>query len=98
MGLRNAIVYVLLAAPLGFAHPHGMEEREFQHAAQPMYRRTLAHCQEAFAEPQFMKRTIERRHEEWSRLRKERGFGETYEYLVPNQREDGEKIAREETF
>ncbi|KAL0943539.1 intradiol ring-cleavage dioxygenase-like protein (extracellular dioxygenase) [Colletotrichum truncatum] len=68
------ILLQLLLVPLGLAHPHGVEEREFQHAAQPWYRRSLDHCAEAFSEPEFVKRTIERRHEELQRLRQKRGI------------------------
>ncbi|KAK2010496.1 aromatic compound dioxygenase [Colletotrichum eremochloae] len=74
MSVRNIILHMLLATPLGLAHPHGTEEREFQHSAQPWYRRSLDHCAEAFSEPGFLKRTIERRTDELQRLRKARGI------------------------
>ncbi|KZL87508.1 intradiol ring-cleavage dioxygenase-like protein [Colletotrichum incanum] len=74
MSIRKILFHLLLANPLGLAHPHGAEEREFQHSAQPWYRRSLDHCAEAFSDPEFVKRTIERRHDELQRLRKTRGI------------------------
>lgn len=74
MAIRNVFFHFLLAAPLALAHPHGVDDKEFQHAAQPWYRRSLDHCAEAFAEPEFVKRTVERRHGELQRLRTSRGI------------------------
>ncbi|KAK2040017.1 aromatic compound dioxygenase, partial [Colletotrichum somersetense] len=74
MSVRNILLHTLLATPLGLAHPHGAGEREFQHSAQPWYRRSLDHCAEAFSAPEFVKRTIERRTDELQRLRKSRGI------------------------
>jgi hypothetical protein len=74
MGLANALVCLLLAAPMGLAHPHGAEEKTTLHAAQPLYRRTLAHCQNAFEDEKFVKRSIERRQAQVTRLKMERGL------------------------
>jgi len=74
MGLSNALTYLLLAIPLGLAHPPGMEEKVYLHSAQPLYRRSLSHCQSTFEEPEFVKRTIARRQSEVYRLKKERGL------------------------
>ncbi|KAK1995350.1 aromatic compound dioxygenase [Colletotrichum falcatum] len=74
MSARTILFCVLLATPLGLAHPHGAEEREFQHAAQPWYRRSLDHCAEALSEPGLARRTVERRTGELQRLRRSRGI------------------------
>lgn len=73
MGLANALVCLLLAVPMGLAHPHGAE-KDSLHAAQPLYRRTLSHCQEAFQEEEVVKRNIQRRQAEVARLKKERNL------------------------
>jgi hypothetical protein len=78
MGLKNSLLQLLLvaAAPLSSAHPHGAEEKTTLHAAQPMYRRTLSHCDEKLSDPALIKRTVERRIAEVKRLRAERGLEE----------------------
>ncbi|KAK2060712.1 HET-domain-containing protein [Colletotrichum caudatum] len=73
MIVGNILPHTLLATPLGLAHPHGSGERQFQHSAQPWYRRSLDRCAEAFSAPGFVKRAIERRTDELQRLRKPRG-------------------------
>lgn len=75
MAWIKVLVCLLLSAPLGLTHP-GEEENIYQHAAQPLYHRTphISQCQAAFREPEFVKRTVERRHIEVAQLRKERGI------------------------
>jgi hypothetical protein len=74
MELLNALALLLLAATFGLAHPHDADEKVHHHSAQPLYRRTLSHCQSAFKEPEFVKRTINRRQDEVARLQKSRGI------------------------
>ena len=74
MGLSNALVWLLFATPLGLAHPQGMEEKVYLHSAQPLHRHSLSHCQSALSAPDFVKGTVERRHAEVQRLKKERGL------------------------
>jgi hypothetical protein len=76
MGLKNALIHLLLAAPLGLAHPAG--EKEPLHAAQPLYLRSLDHCQEHFDEPEFKKRIVDRHMAEFNHLRRKRGLEEVY--------------------
>jgi hypothetical protein len=84
----HTLVYSLLALPIALAHPHDMEEKTYQHNAQPLYRTTLAHCDSAFKEPEFLKRTIERRHGEVLRLKKERGLSHMYvSYMISHRAE-----------
>lgn len=74
MGLSKALICLLLAIPLGLAHPSGMEEKVYLHNAQPQYRRSLSHCRSTLENPEFVKRTIARRQSEVNRLKKERGL------------------------
>ncbi|EJT69775.1 hypothetical protein GGTG_12658 [Gaeumannomyces tritici R3-111a-1] len=60
--------------PFVLAHPHGVDEPEFQHNARPLYERSLDHCEGKFAEPEFVKRTIDRYSDEYDRLRRALGF------------------------
>ncbi|KAK0653020.1 Intradiol ring-cleavage dioxygenase-like protein [Cercophora newfieldiana] len=75
MAWAKFLVCLLLSAPLGLCHP-GEEEKIYQHAARPLHHRSphISQCKAAFQEPEFIKRTIERRHTEVERLRKERGI------------------------
>jgi hypothetical protein len=72
--LSGVVVALLLAVPFGLAHPHGAEEKVYLHSAQPLYRRTLSHCESAFQEPEYVRRTIARRQAEVQRLKEERGI------------------------
>ena len=71
----TVFVCLLLSSPLGLSHP-GEEENIYQHAAQPLHHRTphVSQCKATFQEPEFVKRTIDRRHAEFERLRQERGL------------------------
>jgi hypothetical protein len=78
MVAAKALFSLVLAASGALGHPHGVEEKIHLHAAQPLYRRTLSHCQEAFQDEEFVRRTIERRTSEVVRLKKERGLENGY--------------------
>ncbi|KAK4448300.1 intradiol ring-cleavage dioxygenase-like protein [Podospora aff. communis PSN243] len=75
MAWIKVLSLILLGVPLALSHP-GEEEKVFQHAAQPLHPRTphISQCQTAFQEPDFVKRTVARRQNEFERLRKERGL------------------------
>ncbi|KAM7183873.1 intradiol ring-cleavage dioxygenase-like protein [Rhypophila sp. PSN 637] len=66
---------LFLALQPGLSHP-GVEETVPLHAAKPLDSRTphVSQCHGTFQEPEFVKRTIERRHGEFERLRKARGI------------------------
>jgi len=73
MGLKQLLSSVLLVAPLALAHP-GHEEEVHQHAANPLERKSLNHCQKEFNDPVFIRRTVEIHGEEYNRLRREAGL------------------------
>lgn len=73
MGFKTSLAAALLAIPLGLAHPHPVDEPEYQHHARPLMERSLDHCAGQFAEPEFMKRTIDRHSDEYDRLRRALG-------------------------
>jgi len=75
MGLKQLLSSVLLVAPLALAHP-GHKEEIFHHAANPLERKSLDHCSREFAEPEFIKRTVEIHGEEYARLRRQLGLSE----------------------
>jgi hypothetical protein len=79
MGLKNCIATLLLAVPLGLAHP-GHEEKVYQHNALPLERKSLAHCDKEFNHPEFIKRTVEVHGEELLRLRRALGIEEPEAY------------------
>jgi hypothetical protein len=72
MTLKNLLASLLLAAPLALAHP-GKEE-VFAHAAQPLERKSLAHCEKEFSQPEFIKKTVEIHGRELARLRRSLGL------------------------
>ncbi|KAI7912666.1 hypothetical protein M0657_010014 [Pyricularia oryzae] len=73
MGFKTSLAAALLAIPQGLAHPHPVDEPEYQHHARPLMERSLDHCAGQFAEPEFMKRTIDRHSDEYDRLRRALG-------------------------
>ncbi|KAH9428000.1 hypothetical protein MCOR02_011492 [Pyricularia oryzae] len=73
MGFKTSLAAALLAIPLGLAHPHPVDEPEYQHHARPLMERSLDHCAGQFAEPEFIKRTIDRHSDEYDRLRRALG-------------------------
>lgn len=72
MALKNLLAGLLLAAPLAAAHP-GKEE-VYAHAALPLERKSLAHCDAEFSQPEFIKRTVEIHGRELARLRRSLGI------------------------
>lgn len=76
MGFKIALHLAVAIAtlPVALAHPHGVAEPEFQHNARPLYERSLDHCEGHFAEPEFVKRTVDRYSDEYDRLRRALGF------------------------
>jgi hypothetical protein len=74
MTLKNLLAGLLLAAPLAFAHP-GKEE-VYAHAAQPLERKSLAHCEKEFSHPEFVRKTVEIHGRELARLRRSLGIVE----------------------
>ncbi|TLD19610.1 hypothetical protein PspLS_09620 [Pyricularia sp. CBS 133598] len=72
-GPTRLVVEALLGIPLSLAHPHPVDEPEYQHHARPLIERSLDHCAGHFAEPEFMKRTIDRHSDEYDRLRRALG-------------------------
>lgn len=73
MTLKTLLASLLLAAPLAVAHP-GHNEALASHAALPLQRRSLAHCQKEFSHPEFVKRTVEAHGQELARLRRSLGL------------------------
>jgi len=84
----RALALLALTSGFGLAHPPGMEEETSQQADQP--HRHISQCHDALQEPQFIKRTFERRQVEFDRLRKERGL-ETRS--LPPHRRQADKLA-----
>jgi len=76
--LSSVLVGLLLAVPFGLAHPPGVEEKVYQHSAQPLYRRSLSHCESIFQESEHATRTISRRQAEVERLKDERNIKHKY--------------------
>ncbi|KLU90200.1 hypothetical protein MAPG_09164 [Magnaporthiopsis poae ATCC 64411] len=76
MGFKIAfsLAAAIATLPVALAHPHGVAEPEFQHNARPLYERSLDHCEGHFAEPEFVKRTVDRYSDEYDRLRRALGF------------------------
>lgn len=76
MGLQTTLLLLAAAAGLALAHPHGQEKPTAQHAAQPLYMRSLSHCDAAgrAADPEAASRLVARREVEVARLRRERGL------------------------
>lgn len=72
MALKSFLTGLLLAAPLALAHP-GKEE-VYAHAALPLERKSLSHCEKEFSEPEFIKRTVEIHGRELERLRRQLGI------------------------
>jgi hypothetical protein len=70
---------LLVVVPFGLSHPEG--EKVHLHAAQPLYRETLSHCQSVFEEPEFVRRTITRRQNELQKIRSKRGLEHRLETL-----------------
>lgn len=68
----RVLVSLALTSGFGLAHPPGMEEKASHHAVQPL--RHISQCHDALQEPQFVKRTTERRQVEYHRLRKDQGL------------------------
>lgn len=87
MHLQTLSALVLLAATAA-AHPHGQHEKVAAVAAQPLYRRSLAHCDAQLNEPEMLKRLVARREAEVERLRRERGLLEIQEGGVRRVRRD----------
>ncbi|GAB1315230.1 Intradiol ring-cleavage dioxygenases domain-containing protein [Madurella fahalii] len=79
MVLKSILSSLLLAAPLVLAHPG--KEKVYAHAALPLERKSLGHCQREFNEPEFIKRTVEIHGRELQRLRRDLGLE------VPKKRE-----------
>lgn len=73
MGLKAALTALLLAVPLGLAHP-GHDEKVYQHRAMPLERKSLAHCNKRLNEPEFVKRTVDAHVAEIARIRRHRGI------------------------
>ncbi len=73
MALKNLLASVLLAAPAALAHP-GHHEKVYAHAALPLERKSLAHCDAQFNEPEFIKRTVEIHGAELARLKRSLGI------------------------
>lgn len=74
MGLKSSLAALMLAVPLGLAHPG--HEKVYQH---PLEVRTLDHCKRDFAKPEFVKRTVEIHGSELSRLRRSLGIEKEHE-------------------
>ncbi|KAK4151150.1 Intradiol ring-cleavage dioxygenase [Chaetomidium leptoderma] len=72
MALKNFLASLLLAAPLAVAHP-GKEE-VYAHAALPLERKSLAHCSADFAQPAFIKKTVEIHGRELARVKRSLGI------------------------
>lgn len=73
MALKHILSSLLLATPLALAHP-GHEEHVYAHNALPLERKSLAHCQAEFSQPEFIKRTVEIHGAELARLRRQLGL------------------------
>lgn len=78
MALRYWLASLLLAAPLALAHPG--KEKVYAHAALPLERKSLAHCEKEFSHPEFVKKTVEIHGRELTRLRRALGKEVTEEY------------------
>ncbi|KAK5660011.1 hypothetical protein OQA88_13479 [Cercophora sp. LCS_1] len=87
MAWIKILACLVLGARHGLAHPPGMEEKVYQHAATPLNHRTphISQCHGALKEPAFVKRTVERRNAEFDRLRRERGLAHQDHPLRPRQ-------------
>lgn len=72
MGLKSTLAALMLAVPLGLAHPG--PEKVYQHNAVPLEARSLNHCKRHFEKEEFMKRTVEIHGAELSRLRRAAGL------------------------
>lgn len=72
MTLKSIIASLLLAAPLALAHPG--KEKVYAHAALPLERKSLGHCEKEFNSPEFIKKTVEIHGRELQRLRRELGL------------------------
>ncbi|KAM7184891.1 intradiol ring-cleavage dioxygenase-like protein [Naviculisporaceae sp. PSN 640] len=75
MAWTHLLISLLVGIQPGLAHP-GAEETIHLHAAQPLNSRTphISKCHGALQEPSFVKRKIDRRQNEFDRLRRERGL------------------------
>ena len=72
MALKNFFSSILLAAPLVLAHPG--KEDVYAHAALPLERKSLSHCDKEFNHPEFIKKTVEIHGRELARLRRSLGI------------------------
>ncbi len=66
-----ALLLLAQLAALGLAHPAGQEEPP---VPQPLERRNLDHCDRAFREPEFLRRTVASHGAEYARLRRALGL------------------------
>ncbi|KAB5581141.1 Intradiol ring-cleavage dioxygenase-like protein [Coniochaeta sp. 2T2.1] len=69
MTLKASLTALVLTTSLGWAHPG--HEKIYQHAPEV---RSLGHCDKAFSQPEFVKRTVEIHGEELVRLRRAMGL------------------------
>jgi hypothetical protein len=72
MALKHWLAGLLLAAPFAAAHPG--KEKVYAHAALPLERKSLAHCEKEFSHPEFVKKTVEIHGRELARLRRALGI------------------------
>jgi hypothetical protein len=70
MVLKASFTRLLLAVSAAWAHPGG-HEKIYEG---PMEVRSLDHCSRDFAEPEFVKKTVEIHGEEYARLRRALGL------------------------
>ncbi|KAL2129752.1 hypothetical protein VTI74DRAFT_7342 [Chaetomium olivicolor] len=73
MALKILLANLILAARLTVAHP-GNKEEVAAHAALPLERKSLAHCEKEFSHPEFLKKTVEIHGRELARLRRSLGL------------------------
>jgi hypothetical protein len=83
MGIKSTLTSLLLAIPLGLAHP--APEKIYQHNAVPREARSLDHCKREFSHPEFVKKTTEIHGAELQRLRRALGYEPHDRYAVWDQ-------------